>query len=197
MTRHAGRSSVALMEVAVARSNDAPAGSRSFSCAGCGYPITLLPGDRMPECPVCGARRFERASLFIETGEQSAWKQEPRPAPGWLEETRALVTLGEPALALDLSRGPRLAVLGPGLTRIGRSLNADLRLDDPTVSRRHALVSRHGNDVFIVDDHSLNGVYVNGEAIDFRRLDDGDEIVIGGFRLYVLNPPRETEARVP
>ena len=51
-------------------------------------------------------------------------------------------------------------------TRIGRSLAADVRFDDPTVSRRHALIVRQPDGVRVLDDRSLNGVFVNGERIE-------------------------------
>ena len=51
-------------------------------------------------------------------------------------------------------------------TRIGRSLAADVRFDDPTVSRRHALIVRQPDGVRLLDDRSLNGVFVNGARVD-------------------------------
>lgn len=71
-------------------------------------------------------------------------------------------------------------------TRIGRSLAADIRFDDPTVSRRHALVVRHADGVRVLDDRSLNGVFVNGERVEWRTIEDGDEILVGRYRLHFL-----------
>src|SRR3954447_437686 len=67
--------------------------------------------------------------------------------------------------------------------RIGRSLSADLRFEDPTVSRRHAVLVAEEEGVRVLDDRSLNGVFVNGERIVSQLLADGDEIVIGRYRL--------------
>ena len=67
--------------------------------------------------------------------------------------------------------------------RIGRSLSADLRFEDPTVSRRHAVLVTEDEGVRVLDDRSLNGVFVNGERIVSQLLTDGDEIVIGRYRL--------------
>ena len=39
----------------------------------------------------------------------------------------------------------------------------------------------------IVDDRSLNGLFVNGERVDWHELVDRDEVVVGRFRLYFLN----------
>jgi pSer/pThr/pTyr-binding forkhead associated (FHA) protein len=77
----------------------------------------------------------------------------------------------------------RAARLREGSTRIGRSDSAQVRFDDPTVSRRHALVVRQADGVHILDDRSLNGVFVNGERVEWRLLNDGDEIVVGRHRL--------------
>ena len=69
-------------------------------------------------------------------------------------------------------------------TRIGRSLAADIRFDDPTVSRRHALIVRQPDGLRVLDDRSLNGVFVNGERVEWSTLADGDEIVIGRHHLH-------------
>ena len=74
-----------------------------------------------------------------------------------------------------------------GWTRIGRSATADIRLDDPSVSRRHALiVSELPDSLRVLDDRSLNGVFLNGEMVEWARLADGDELAIGRFRLFAL-----------
>lgn len=74
-----------------------------------------------------------------------------------------------------------------GWTRIGRSEAADLRLDDPSVSRRHALiVAEPGKELRVLDDRSLNGVFVNGHAVEWCALRDSDELAIGRYKLYAL-----------
>ena len=74
-----------------------------------------------------------------------------------------------------------------GWTRIGRSAVADIRLDDPSVSRRHALiVSEAPKSLRVLDDRSLNGVHLNGEQIEWARLADGDELTIGRYSLFPL-----------
>src|SRR5207247_1942322 len=80
----------------------------------------------------------------------------------------------------------RIVGLDREWTRVGRSLAADIRFDDPTVSRRHALIVRQADGVRVLDDRSLNGVFVNGERVDWRGLADGDEIVVGRYRLTYL-----------
>ena len=74
--------------------------------------------------------------------------------------------------------GERFA-LAQGAMRIGRSPSADICLEDPSVSRRHAIVVREEDTVRILDDRSLNGVWVNGERVTSRVLSDGDIVTIG------------------
>jgi pSer/pThr/pTyr-binding forkhead associated (FHA) protein len=105
----------------------------------------------------------------------------------WLEEVRE--TLTEPGQYLAYrADDDRLVAFGlqREWTRIGRSLAADIRFDDPTVSRRHALIVRQPDGLRVLDDRSLNGVFVNGERVEWSTLADGDEIVIGRHRLYFV-----------
>ena len=77
-------------------------------------------------------------------------------------------TLEQPGEYLCFEEGGELhtVALTREWTRIGRSLAADVRFDDPTVSRRHALIVRQPDGVRVLDDRSLNGVFVNGERIE-------------------------------
>jgi len=78
--------------------------------------------------------------------------------------------------------GESFAVDGERMT-IGRRPDSAIFLDDITVSRDHALLVRRGDDWFLDDCGSLNGTYVNRERIDSRRLEDGDELQIGKYKL--------------
>jgi len=81
----------------------------------------------------------------------------------------------------------RFFPIGRGWTRIGRSVAADVRLDDPSVSRRHALiVSEADESLRVLDDRSLNGIFVNGELVEWGEVEDGDELTIGRYHLFVL-----------
>ena len=55
------------------------------------------------------------------------------------------------------------------------------------MSRRHALIVRQPDGVRVLDDRSLNGVFVNGERVEWRTLEDGDEILVGRYRLSYLD----------
>jgi pSer/pThr/pTyr-binding forkhead associated (FHA) protein len=112
---------------------------------------------------------------------------EPTPTT-WLEEMRGNLRAGSRHLVCREEDGEVLLFeIGAGWTRIGRSISADIRLDDPSVSRRHALiVSEAGEPLRVLDDRSLNGVFVNGDRVEWGRLADGDELTIGRFRLFAL-----------
>jgi predicted component of type VI protein secretion system len=69
--------------------------------------------------------------------------------------------------------------LGDDVTHIGRGIAADVRLDDHTVSARHAIVVARAAVVRILDDRSTNGTVVNGRRVDEAELRDGDVVVLG------------------
>jgi FHA domain-containing protein/zinc ribbon protein len=71
--------------------------------------------------------------------------------------------------------------------QIGRSPDADVFLDDVTVSRTHAVLSRADGGYVIEDNGSLNGTYVNRRRVEKARLEDGDEVQIGKYRLTYLS----------
>ncbi len=169
----------------------------SLRCKDCGYVLTLSVDDALTECPICGGEDLVRASLFSRgvptAAEQTARHSGVLASPSAAERdaqlaaARAQITRpGEYLCFDDGGAEPRVVALTREWTRIGRSLVADVRFDDPTVSRRHALVVRQPDGVRVLDDRSLNGVFVNGERIEGKLLEDGDEIVVGRYRLGYL-----------
>jgi DNA-directed RNA polymerase subunit RPC12/RpoP len=161
------------------------AGAGSFRCAACGFAVALHELDEVPHCPECGGTTFKRLSLFTR-----APQHEVTPTvegePDWLENARgALVAPGD-YLAFEDDERVRVVPLQDGWTRVGRSMSAHVRFDDPTVSRRHALIYRDEEGVRILDDRSLNGVFRNGERVDHAELEDGDEIAVGRYHLYFM-----------
>jgi pSer/pThr/pTyr-binding forkhead associated (FHA) protein len=66
---------------------------------------------------------------------------------------------------------------------IGRSPASDILLDDPSVSRRHAVIAHRGGRAVLLDDRSLNGIFVNGQRVSEAALSDGDWIGIGHVSL--------------
>ena len=66
---------------------------------------------------------------------------------------------------------------------VGRDPSADILLDDSTVSRAHAVFRRLNGRYCVIDAGSLNGTYGNRQRVDQATLKNGDEIMIGKFRL--------------
>src|SRR3954451_23223253 len=165
------------------------AGAGSFRCEECGFAVALHERDEVPGCPHCGGTEFRRSSIFgdLNVAPEPLGPNEVGP-PGWLAEAREALDRDGLYLAFEDS-SLRVVWLLEGWTRIGRSLSADVRFDDPTVSRRHAMLHREGDNVRILDDRSLNGVFVNGDRVDMRPLRDGDQVTIARFDLYFLICP--------
>jgi len=169
-------------------------GEGTYFCLTCGSQLSLHETDELPECPRCGAGKFRRDSIFasLQHHESAATAEFQVPveegAPSWLERAReALPGSGHHLAMRDDDGEIELVPIERGWTRIGRSANADLQLDDPSVSRRHALiVAEPGRELRVLDDRSLNGVFVNGEPTEWGTLSDGDELTVGRFALYVL-----------
>ncbi|HLL93053.1 MAG TPA: FHA domain-containing protein [Solirubrobacteraceae bacterium] len=172
------------------------AGAGSFRCRRCGYMLTLDGSDTLSDCPGCGGRNFVRASLFSAgptavNGEGGAGSALLEPASAeWdsrLAHAREAIEKPGEYLCYEEGREVRTVALTREWTRIGRSLVADVRFDDPTVSRRHALIVRQPDGVRLLDDRSLNGVFVNGARVEGKALEDGDEIVVGRYRLMFVS----------
>jgi FHA domain/Zinc-ribbon containing domain len=171
-------------------------GAGSFYCRRCGYVLTLEGTDALTDCPGCGGSDFVRASLFgtermarmgdTDTSEATLVQAAPPEREAQLAGARE--RLAEPGEYLCYEEGDELrtVALTREWTRIGRSLAADVRFDDPTVSRRHALIVRQPDGVRLLDDRSLNGVFVNGSRVEGKALQDGDEIIVGRYRLIFL-----------
>jgi hypothetical protein len=85
---------------------------------------------------------------------------------------------GYPPAYLVLPDGQRLSI-GDEPILLGRLPSCTVVMEDPNVSRRHAEVSRQGDDVILVDLGSTNGTKVNGERVSRCRLVDGDKITLG------------------
>jgi predicted nucleic acid-binding Zn-ribbon protein len=168
------------------------AGAGSFRCQRCGYVLTLAASDALSDCPGCGGRNFARASLFSIGhlgGDSLEAASEASVAHDAELVAEARTQIDEPGdyLLYEQDGETTLVALTREWTRVGRSLAADVRFDDPTVSRRHALLVRQADGVRVLDDRSLNGVFVNGERIEWRMLEDDDEIVVGRYRLRFLS----------
>jgi pSer/pThr/pTyr-binding forkhead associated (FHA) protein len=122
-------------------------------------------------------------------------RDEPSIAPQLSREERAAVAaLPQGSALLVAHSGPNAGarfLLDSDTTTAGRHPDADIFLDDVTVSRRHVEFRRTPRSFEVVDTGSLNGTYVNHDRVDAVELRSGDEVQIGKFRLtFYLSPAR-------
>jgi pSer/pThr/pTyr-binding forkhead associated (FHA) protein len=120
---------------------------------------TQAPTEETGNLPRIPERERRRASATV-----------PRLAPGRY-------------LAIEDAGEVVLMPLRSEVVRLGRSPANEIVLDDSSVSRRHALLTRRGETTVILDDRSLNGIRVNGERVAEAVLRDGDTIVLGHVTL--------------
>jgi hypothetical protein len=147
-------------------------------------------------CAECGQANADGANFCQQCGaplESQTENGDPATATYRIDEdTGELVpvdidevTARGPALVIRSGggrAGESFALNGERMS-IGRRPDADLFLDDVTVSRDHALLIRRGDDWYLDDCGSLNGTYVNRSRIDSHRLEGSDEVQIGKYKL--------------
>ncbi len=150
-------------------------------CTNCGH--------KNPEgsnfCASCGAPLVDGEShdttiTFAPAELESDLDEEIHVSPDELEGGRGV---------LIVKRGPNAGskfFLDTDVTQVGRHPDSDIFLDDITVSRRHAEFVRQGPGYVLRDTGSLNGTYVNRSRIDSHRLEDGDELQVGKYKLTYL-----------
>ena len=149
-------------------------------------------------CPECGFQNPETANYCSKCGALLV-KDDPgsettmsytAPEHGNDEAGVSLDELGAEGPALVVRSGGGRAgehFLPQGeRTTIGRSPDCDIFLDDVTVSRKHAVLVRDEDGYLIVDQGSLNGTFLNRRRIESGRLEHGDELQIGKYRLSFL-----------
>lgn len=103
-----------------------------------------------------------------------------------VEEQEAIAALPSASALLIVRRGPNIGarfLLDSDVITAGRHPDANIFLDDVTVSRRHTEFLRHGSAFELKDLGSLNGTYFDGVRIESALLTDGAEVQIGKFRL--------------
>lgn len=101
-------------------------------------------------------------------------------------ELRAIPDLEEGTGLVIVARGPNEGstyLVDMDEVSVGRHPDSNIFLDDITVSRRHSVIERTGQQFLIRDVGSLNGTYVNHDRIDHKSIVDGDEIQVGRFVL--------------
>jgi hypothetical protein len=151
-------------------------------------------------CPECGfvnadgANYCQKCGSFLGTREE---RGEPSTATYRIDETGELVPVDveevvahEGAALVIRAGGGRVGesfALDSDRMTIGRRPDSDVFLDDVTVSRDHALLVKRSGDYYLDDLGSLNGTYVNRHRIESHRLEDGDELQVGKFKLTYLS----------
>jgi hypothetical protein len=151
-------------------------------------------------CPECGfvnaegANYCQRCGAFLAVPAEST--RELSTATYRVGETGELIpveldaVVSEGAALVIRSGGGRVgesfALHGDRMT-VGRRPDSDVFLDDVTVSRDHALIVRRNGGFWLDDLGSLNGTYVNRRRIDSHRLEDGDELQVGKYKLTFLS----------
>ena len=101
----------------------------------------------------------------------------------FLVASQMLEAPGGAAVGSLLMADGRRVPIGEDAVTLGRMPDCDIVLGDPNVSRRHAEVRRRGNDFIVIDLGSTNGTKVNGAGVRERRLNDGDQITLGGTHI--------------
>lgn len=148
------------------------------------------------------ARDLETTGTLPLSGAGMPAASEPAPEPdaarpAWVAEARDRVTVPGKYLAFEDGDQQQVVPVQREWTRIGRSLAADVRFDDATVSRRHALIVHQADGTRVLDDRSLNGVYVNGRRVEWSPLKDGDQVVVGRHTLFFLDTASVGSATTP
>ncbi|HEX9774275.1 MAG TPA: FHA domain-containing protein [Actinomycetota bacterium] len=91
--------------------------------------------------------------------------------------------------------GERLTLAADEHT-LGRRARNEVALDDPLVSRVHAIIMRRGGATLIEDLGSHNGTYVNGERLSaIRQLHHGDKITVGASKIEFEDPTDAVESQ--
>jgi pSer/pThr/pTyr-binding forkhead associated (FHA) protein len=152
-------------------------------CTECGF--TNAEGSNY--CQKCGAFLADAASAPSKGDTTEVYKVDET---GELKPVDLEQVAGEGAALVIRSGGGRSGetfnITGERLT-IGRSPEAEVFLDDVTVSRNHALLVRRQDGLYIDDLGSLNGTYVNRRRIESHRLLNGDELQVGKYKLTYLD----------
>ena len=149
-------------------------------------------------CPECGFQNPEASNYCSRCGALLV-KDEPgsettmsyTPEEGGDEAPVTLEELGTEGPAMVVRSGGGRAgehFLPQGeRTTIGRSPDCDIFLDDVTVSRKHAVLVQRDDGLFIEDEGSLNGTFLNRRRIEEpARLENGDELQVGKYKLTFL-----------
>jgi hypothetical protein len=152
-------------------------------------------------CPECGFVNAEGANYCSRCGSYIGQPDGEKPSQGTTATYVIDEATGElrPVEVESVASGGGALVIRSGGGRVGQSFplrgermsvgrtpEADVFLDDVTVSRDHATLVHRQGAWYLDDSGSLNGTYVNRSRIDSHKLEDGDEVQIGKYKLTYL-----------
>ena len=81
--------------------------------------------------------------------------------------------------------------IAAGTTRLGRGFASEIQIDDPTLSRRHAIIVHENGVTTVLDDRSANGTFVNGKQVVRQDLKHGDKVAFGRITMrYIVQAPK-------
>ena len=143
--------------------------------------------------------RWTAAETTISFGEGIIPVEHDAPVGLSPEDQADVAALPPTSPLLIVQRGPSAGarfLLDADRTVAGRSPDADIFLDDVTVSRKHVEFVHEGDGFVVRDVGSLNGTYVNRDRIERAALRAGDEVQIGKFRMTFHPSPQRGESRV-
>jgi FHA domain len=159
----------------------------ALHCTECGF----VNGEAANYCQRCGAL-LERGEALGGAAGAGGAGGDPVTATYRIDETGELVPVD---IGSVTATGPALVIRAGGgrvgesfpldgeRMSIGRRPDSEVFLDDVTVSRDHALLIRRNDHWYLDDCGSLNGTYVNRSRIESHRLEEGDEVQVGKYKL--------------
>jgi Protein of unknown function (DUF3662)/FHA domain len=163
LTEHAARENYALLTPPrIAFETDEDLGVGEFGIA-----TRMVQHGRRPEAAT-------EAPVIPPPGATMVYKPRTQPT-----EAASLEDLGVERELAVLSWSGQRCVLENRRSVLGRSRDADVRIEDPNISRRHAEIVQEGSTYWLVDLGSTNGTEVDGKRVQRARLDDGSSFTLG------------------
>ena len=137
--------------------------------------------DNINECPACGFKfssnttKFKPIKIDDDTDKNNSFNTNNK------HNTVAILRV------ISGPQGEIVLPLAKEKMTIGRSPNSDIFLNERTVSREHAIISKKGGTYQIMDCDSYNGLWVNNKNVSVSEIHNGDTIQVGVFCLRFEN----------
>ncbi len=139
--------------------------------------------------PISSAAEQQQPGAQFQSSETVVLESLPTSTVGALEQLdyacrsraipRTIALPGHYMAFRDAGGAEQVVEVGDQLIHLGRSRNAEIRIEDVHVSRRHAILTRRADAVRILDDGSSTGTFVNGRRVIATNLADGDVVRLG------------------